>query len=55
MAEVVEESEETRLARVKELEEIVKKLESENRQLLNKVSAVRLYVFNNIGKKGGVY
>ena len=32
-----EESEQKRIARVKELEEMVRKLESENKQLLNKV------------------
>ena len=32
-----EESEQKRIARVKELEEMVRKLENENKQLLNKV------------------
>ena len=37
--EVLEqESEENRVARLKELEDLVKRLESENKQLLNKVS-----------------
>lgn len=33
-----EESEQKRIARVRELEEMVRKLENENKQLLNKVS-----------------
>lgn len=37
MAELDQEGEQRRVARVKELEEMVKKLENENRQLLNKV------------------
>ena len=42
MAELDQEGEQRRVARVKELEEMVKKLESENRQLLSKVRGGKL-------------
>ena len=43
-----EESEQKRIARVRELEEMVRKLENENKQLLNKV---RRFILQNLPTK----
>ena len=48
MEDLEQESEQKRVARLKELEELVRKLKSENKQLLNKVrkSQWRQFVLN---------